>query len=212
MKSFKDYLSESEYGLHNPLVGDNIDIELTNDSMIESYVVELVEDGVIIQADERVMQLLEEHGYTTEEIRRYGAVASNAGQGYTVGEAQDTSPVDRIMELAGISQPMDEDEGAGQLVAKTLALEPTGPTSGEIDEAEYQGREVSLNKPMSGDVKKSKVYVKNANGNVVKVNFGDPNMRIKKSSPARRKSFRARHNCENPGPKTSARYWSCRAW
>jgi hypothetical protein len=98
------------------------------------------------------------------------------------------------------------------LVAKTLALEPTGPTSGEIDEAEYQGREVSLNKPMSGDVKKSKVYVKNANGNVVKVNFGDPNMRIKKSSPARRKSFRARHNCENPGPKTSARYWSCRAW
>jgi hypothetical protein len=212
MKSFKDYLSESEYGLHNPLVGDNIDIELTNDSMIESYVVELVEDGVIIQADERVMQLLEQHGYTTEEIRRYGAVGSNAGQGYTVDEAQDTSPVDRIMELAGIAQPMDEDEGAGQLVAKTLALEPTGPTSGEIDEAEYQGREVSLNKPMAGDVKKSKVYVKNASGNVVKVNFGDPNMRIKKSSPARRKSFRARHNCENPGPKTSARYWSCRAW
>ena len=81
-----------------------------------------------------------------------------------------------------------------------------------IVEAEYQGRKVTLNKPMQGDVKKSKVYVKNEKGNVVKVNFGDPNMRIKKSNPARRKSFRARHNCDNPGPKTKARYWSCRAW
>lgn len=85
-------------------------------------------------------------------------------------------------------------------------------TEEEVGEAKYQGREVALNKPMAGDVKKSKVYVKNPKGNVVKVNFGDPNMKIKKSNPARRKSFRARHNCENPGPKTSARYWSCRAW
>jgi|TARA_Y100001963_G_C6730518_1_gene423666 hypothetical protein len=81
-----------------------------------------------------------------------------------------------------------------------------------LEEAEYQGRKVTLNKPMKGDVKKSKVYVKNAKGNVVKVNFGDPNMRIKKSNPARRKSFRARHNCDNPGPKWKARYWSCKAW
>lgn len=80
------------------------------------------------------------------------------------------------------------------------------------NEAEYQGRNVPLGKPMKGDVKKSKVYVKNAKGNVVKVNFGDPNMTIKKSNPKRRKSFRARHNCANPGPRTSARYWSCRAW
>ena len=82
----------------------------------------------------------------------------------------------------------------------------------ELEEAEYQGRKVKLNKPMKGDVKKSKVYVKNPKGNVVKVNFGDPNMRIKKSDPERRKSFRARHNCDNPGPKHKARYWSCRAW
>ena len=81
-----------------------------------------------------------------------------------------------------------------------------------LTEAEYQGRTVKLNKPMQGDVKKFKVYVKNEKGNVVKVNFGDPDMRIKKSNPARRKSFRARHNCDNPGPKTKARYWSCRAW
>ena len=81
-----------------------------------------------------------------------------------------------------------------------------------VAEAEYQGRKVPLGKPMQGDVKKSKVYVKNPQGNVVKVNFGDPNMTIKKSNPARRKSFRARHNCDNPGPRHKARYWSCRAW
>ena len=79
-------------------------------------------------------------------------------------------------------------------------------------EAEYQGRTVKLGKPMQGDVKKFKVYVKNGQGNVVKVNFGDPNMRIKKSNPERRKSFRARHNCDNPGPRWKARYWSCRKW
>ena len=81
-----------------------------------------------------------------------------------------------------------------------------------LEEAEYRGRKVQLGKPMQGDVKKFKVYVRNPQGNVVKVNFGDPNMRIKKSNPARRKSFRARHNCDNPGPRTKARYWSCRKW
>jgi len=81
-----------------------------------------------------------------------------------------------------------------------------------LDEAEYQGRKVPLGKPMRGDRKKFKVYVRKPNGNVVKVNFGDPNMRIRKSNPARRRSFRARHNCANPGPRTKARYWSCRKW
>jgi hypothetical protein len=83
----------------------------------------------------------------------------------------------------------------------------------ELDEAEYQGRSVPLGKPMQGDVKKFKVYVKDPKtGNTKKVNFGDPNMKIKKSNPARRRSFRARHNCDNPGPRTKARYWSCRKW
>ena len=82
-----------------------------------------------------------------------------------------------------------------------------------VVEAEYQGRKVTLNKPTRGDVKKFKVYMKDPKtGNVKKVNFGDPNMKIKKSNPKRRKSFRARHNCDNPGPKTKARYWSCRKW
>ena len=80
--------------------------------------------------------------------------------------------------------------------------------------AEYQGRKVQLNKPFRtpDGPKKSSVYVKNEKGNVVKVNFGDPNMEIKRDNPKRRKSFRARHNCDNPGPKWKARYWSCKAW
>ena len=90
----------------------------------------------------------------------------------------------------------------------------------ELWEAEYRGRKVPLNKPMRGDVKKFKVYVKDPKtGNVKKVNFGHggtsakrKTMRIRKSNPARRRSFRARHNCDNPGPKTKARYWSCRKW
>jgi hypothetical protein len=82
-----------------------------------------------------------------------------------------------------------------------------------VIEAEYRGRKVKLNKPMRGDVKKFKVYVKDPKtGNIKKVNFGDPKMRIRKSNPKARKSFRARHNCDNPGPKTKARYWSCRKW
>jgi len=83
-----------------------------------------------------------------------------------------------------------------------------------LEEAEHHGRKVRLGKPFltPDGPKKRSVYVKNAKGNVIKVNFGDPNMRIKKSSPKHRKSFRARHHCENPGPRTKANYWSCRAW
>jgi hypothetical protein len=80
--------------------------------------------------------------------------------------------------------------------------------------SEYQGRKVTLNKPFrtpSGP-KKFAVYTKNESGNVVIVRFGDPNMKIKKNIPARRKSFRARHNCDNPGPKWKARYWACKSW
>ena len=88
----------------------------------------------------------------------------------------------------------------------------------DLKEAEYQGRKVKLGKPMQGDVKKFKVYVKNPKGNVVKVNFGQGGdakggtMKIRKSNPKARASFRARHNCDNPGPRHKARYWSCRKW
>lgn len=87
------------------------------------------------------------------------------------------------------------------------------PEEDDLEEATYQGRKVPLNKPMKGDVKKSKVFVDpDGDGVAKKVNFGDPNMTIKKNDPERRRSFRARHNCDEPGPKTKARYWSCKAW
>jgi len=88
-----------------------------------------------------------------------------------------------------------------------------------LNEAEYQGRKVQLGKPMQGDVKKFKVYVKNAKGKVVKVNFGfggksakGKRMVIKDKNPKARAAFRARHNCKNPGPRWKARYWSCKKW
>jgi hypothetical protein len=88
-----------------------------------------------------------------------------------------------------------------------------------LREAEYKGRKVQLGKPMQGDVKKFKVYVKNPKGKVVKVNFGfggtsakGKRMVIKKNNPKRRAAYRARHNCSNPGPRWKANYWSCRKW
>ena len=105
---------------------------------------------------------------------------------------------------------------AGQLKGTDPKGYPKGKLVGGGEsietEAKYQGREVPLGKKMAGDVKKSKVYVRKPNGKIVKVNFGDKKMKIKKSNPARRKSFRARHNCKNPGPRWKARYWSCRSW
>ena len=100
------------------------------------------------------------------------------------------------------------------------ADEKTFDLFNKLTDAEYRGRKVKLGKPTRGDVKKFKVYVKDPKtGNVKKVNFGHggtsakrKTMRIRKSNPARRKSFRARHNCDNPGPRTKARYWSCRNW
>ena len=130
--------------------------------------------------------------------------AEQKGDEYKVKELDDR--IEKTMSHIGITgRPVMGGDGK--------PIDPRKPWAGEsVQEAEYQGRKVSLGKPMQGDVAKSKVYVKNAKGNVVKVNFGDKNMTIKKNNPARRKSFRARHNCDNPGPRWKARYWSCRAW
>lgn len=85
---------------------------------------------------------------------------------------------------------------------------------GKLIAAEKNGRKVTLNKPFRtpDGPKKFSVYVKNDKGNVVKVNFGDPNMEIKKDIPARRKSFRARMRCDSPGPRWKSRYWACKSW
>jgi len=119
----------------------------------------------------------------------------------------------------GYSEPIDEMDMSIQEVLDMNIIDEN------ITEAKYKGKTVTLNKPTRGDSKKFKVYVntgkKNADGSikVKKVNFGHggtsakrPTMRIRKSDPKRRKAFRARHRCDNPGPKTMARYWSCKKW
>lgn len=110
--------------------------------------------------------------------------------------------------------PLNENElYEGEYCPRCLATEIVRCATQPLQEAEYQGRKVPLGKPMRGDVKKFKVYVKDPKtGNVKKVNFGDKTMKIKKSNPKRRKSFRARHRCATAKDRTSARYWSCRAW
>ena len=81
-----------------------------------------------------------------------------------------------------------------------------------LNENEYKGKKVELNKPMPGDVKKFKVFVKNKKGNVIKINFGDPNMEIKRDDPKRKKAFRARFNCPDAKDRTTPKYWSCKMW
>tara|TARA_Y100000385_G_C13084864_1_gene635912 strand:- start:1546 stop:2019 length:474 start_codon:yes stop_codon:yes gene_type:complete len=114
-------------------------------------------------------------------------------------------------------QKINRGEGIEELFVREEDIqcftEWLGEAANHITEAEYQGRTVKLNKPMQGDTAKFKVYVKDGD-KVKKVNFGAKGSknRIKKNNPERRKSFRARHNCDNPGPKTKARYWSCRKW
>jgi len=225
MKSFRDYLAESEYAAVNPVAGDIFAINIREEQLVETYVIAEDADSVTLFADDQMMAILESYGLLSEKMIDIDGTEMNQYDYDTeeeVGEAQEK--LDEILPaiLAGAARlGAGAAAGAARLGAGRLA---TGMAANaginalssddeeEVGEAKYQGREVALNKPMAGDVKKSKVYVKNPKGNVVKVNFGDPNMKIKKSNPARRKSFRARHNCENPGPKTSARYWSCRAW
>ncbi len=121
---------------------------------------------------------------------------------------KETEELNRIKELAGVTEETYDGDDFYHAYGDMWFNEDE-----IIDEAEYQGRKVQLGKPTRGDVKKFKVYVRDPKTkNIKKVNFGDPNMKIKKSNPARRRSFRARHNCDNPGPRTKARYWSCRKW
>jgi hypothetical protein len=226
IKNFLDIVEE--YSEEDTLVEaqDSFDIELGEDLLIETGVVAITEDGIVVEGDEETLRLLAEHGLILEE---------------TDWSKYDEPTVDRIKK--GITKPVDRtdyntppamrdpDQGKPgfekrksrimkglEKVDEKMVMGLPGDQGSkvmgeaEVDEAKYQGREVPLGKPMAGDVKKSKVYVKGPKGNVVKVNFGDKKMKIKKSNPKRRKSFRARHNCKNPGPRWKARYWSCRAW
>lgn len=129
---------------------------------------------------------------------------------FMIAESQQDAEISRYV-LEGYVAYED-----GSITELRFVLEDEKPKA--LHEAEYKGRKVTLGKPFRtpDGPKKFSVYVKNPKGNVVKVNFGhkgkggEKTMRIKKSNPARRKSFRARHNCDNPGPRHKARYWSCR--
>jgi len=183
-------------------LGDNFDIELGH-MIIESRVVGFMNDGVVVEADDKAVALLGISGVLLENVQKdtlselEKQLANLKAQFDPYYEYSDDYSVwSRHKNLRNQIEDLEKRIAAGK----------------GLTEAKYQGREVPLGKPMRGDVKKSKVYVRGPKGNVVKVNFGDKNMKIKKSNPKRRKSFRARHNCANPGPRWKARYWSCRAW
>lgn len=194
---------------------DSFDIELDNGYLIETGVVGFAKDGIIIEGDDITCNLLGLSGVLlenvdTEEYNDEAGMADNNLE--TLRRA-----VEGIDDLITAGDNLPEWCQEKIAIAKASLVNvwdymKSEMERGAVDEAKYQGRDVPLGKPMQGDVKKSKVYVRKPNGKVVKVNFGDKNMKIKKSNPARRKSFRARHNCDNPGPRWKARYWSCRAW
>ena len=210
---------------------DTVDLELTENFVIETGVIGFTDDGIILEADDETMEFLELNDIITEEINIIESEDAQKPSLYTPYE-DDLADIMRLTENpnAGdfnqaVASPMgsinknDEERVADDNVTGKDPEVVSEADDEEVNEAEYQGRKVTLNKPMQGDVKKSKVYVKNAKGNVVKVNFGHggssakgKTMSIKKNNPGARKSFRARHNCKNPGPKWKARYWSCRAW
>ena len=186
---------------------DEFDIELSEDTIIESGIIDINEEGILIEADDKALALLEEHGLVLEESdwSKYDEpTVSRVKKGVT--------KLDRTDYNVPPAMRKDTKGKPGYELRKDKLKDMGALKEDDVEEAKYQGREVPLGKPMAGDVKKKKVYVKKPNGKVVKVNFGDKKMRIKKSNPKRRKSFRARHNCKNPGPRWKARYWSCRAW
>ena len=128
---------------------------------------------------------------------------------YSKGDQPADNPIDDYDELDVEQEDMDD--FINFLKGYSTQLEEANCNC--VYEAEYQGRDVKLGKPTQGDVKKFKVYVKNpTTGKIIKVNFGQKGMNIKKNNPGKRANFRARHNCDNPGPRTKARYWSCRKW
>ena len=249
-------------------IGDAFGISFSEDHEIATEIVDILEDGIVIELDDTAIDMLTNEGLifldgeVVNEEKQKGVDGKACWKGYKrMGTKQKGGKtVDNCvkMEDHGPENPdaavnygeydregdmakdqlrtidsaaeelyaiLDANENLPEWVQKkiTLAVDYIDTARDymksnkyaedtQTDEAKYQGREVPLGKKMAGDVKKSKVYVRKPNGNIVKVNFGDKKMRIKKSNPARRKSFRARHNCANPGPRHKARYWSCRSW
>ena len=233
MKSLRDYLAESEYRAVNPVKGDDFVFEFDDGTAVETYILEASADEILVDATEETWAVMEqwmgfEH-ILSEGIQCEAELDEDQDAAVVAQKEIDDEITDHAnLDEGQVKQQMHKDAERmtrDDFVAKygTEHGEFWDNINGELSEAEYQGRKVPLGKPMRGDVKKFKVYVKDPKtGNVKKVNFGhggtsakrlgQKTMKIKKSNPARRKSFRARHNCANPGPRTGARYWSCRAW
>ena len=242
MKTLRDYMTESEVWMVSPAEGDHWAFELPDEVLCETYVLEVTDDSILLDSTAEINAALAEWA-TLEDTDEgdSGVIMEMMGYGSLVGEGAfkrelENAAVKMSMEefLAKFGntkdmrefwnthhESMDEDQDAAVVASKEAAIDATQDFG--MDEAKYQGREVPLGKPMRGDTKKFKVYVRDpATGNIKKVNFGhggtsakrlgQKTMKIRKSNPARRKSFRARHNCANPGPRTKARYWSCRNW
>lgn len=201
-------------------VGDSFDIELSENFNIETGIVGFTNDGVIVEADESMLEFLDLNGVLLESEELYERIETKIVNGEEL-----TYVKTRSGRIKGVIWQTVDDDWALE-VSKT-GMSYDGIDSKEeaiefleteidesLDEAEYQGRKVSLGKPFltPDGPKKRSVYVKKPDGKVVKVNFGDKKMKIKKSNPARRKSFRARHRCDNPGPRWKARYWACKTW
>ncbi len=223
MKTLKDYLSESEQWMNTPAVGDTFAFELPDEVLCETYIIEVADDCILLDSTPEINAALAEWA-TLEDTDEgdSGVILETMGYGSLVGEGAMKHEMMTNAERMSLEQFKDR-YGDEDWIEEFWRVATGETEQSNTDEAKYQGREVPLNKPMAGDVKKSKVYVRDpATGNVKKVNFGhggktakrlgQKTMKIKKSNPARRKSFRARHNCDNPGPRTKARYWSCRAW
>ena len=232
MKSLRDYIADSETWMNTPSAGDDFAMELPDEVLVETYIIEVADDCILLDSTPEINQALSESVLLEDtDEGDSGVIMETMGYGTLVGEGQMKQEMwdmaERMSREAFIDyyggdeeflgdfwdgvHGVDEDQSAGVVAQKEFDIDAAQRLA--TDEAEYQGRKVALGKPMAGDVKKFKVYVKDPKtGNVKKVNFGDKTMRIKKSNPARRKSFRARHNCANPGPRTKARYWSCRKW
>jgi len=226
MKSLKEYITESEQWMSTPSEGDDFAIELPDEVLIETYIIEVADNCILLDSTPEINAALSEWAMLEDtDEGDSGVILEDQGAGQQLEKAIADAPVKPIanMEEGAMkdwlwkeAESLDRDAFISNAAEYGMTPEEAAEwwdSINGVDEAKYQGREVPLGKPMKGDVKKSKVYVRDpATGNVKKVNFGDKTMKIKKSNPARRKSFRARHNCANPGPRTKARYWSCRAW
>jgi len=233
MKSLEDYVKESARQRVFPVTGDVVECNINEELAIDLGVVEHTDDGVVVEMDALAQYILEHCGCSFEEEVNEAfttAVALEPGLGdeyktavniinkyRSQGVTAEPEKMDNHYEIVVDGPPKAMRELEREIKSAGVTMRATESMDhSDLDEAEYQGRDVELNKPMRGDVKKFKVFVRDPKtGNVKKVNFGSKEMEIKRDDPARRRSFRARHKCADKTLKkdgTTASYWSCRMW